>query len=779
MQFGALARLGEKIIQLFLHDAAAAAAAVLHVELEAAGRAHAGDRRWIDRQHEPVAQLRECRVEARQGGEREQGGILAFVERFHRDELDRRVVLLLAVDQVVAVDRRNILHGRIGKQDLFRFHGELAGHRLAGGIGHGHRDEEIALILVRHEAGRQYAEEGQHGGNHRTERDEALDRVGNDAADTADIALAHTFEGRLEPLEEALLLAVVRLEDDRRERRRKRQRHDPGDDHRDRDGDRELLVERARDATEEGHWQEDGEQHQHDRDQRAGDFRHRRLGSLEGRELLRRHVGLDRLDDDDRIVHDEADGEDHAEHRQHVDREAEQVHADEGTDDGNRDREDRDHRRPQRLQEDEDDEHDEDDGLEEGVDDLLDRVDRKQAGVEHDLVFESGRKGPLQFIEAGAHRLRRIDGVGTGLLVDGDGGAKLAVDAAGDRVVALGHLDRADVLQADDRRALLGGTNDDVLEFLGLREQALRRHDEGLVDTAAHRRRADLADAEGLVLALDGIADLLRRHPQLGHAVGAQPDAHGDVRQAEDAGPVSARNALQFLKNAEVGEVVEEGCVVAVVLREDRDHEQEARRLAVDGHSLLRHYLRQLRQRLADTVLHVDLVDVRVAARLEEDVDRQVAGGRARRLEVKQVVDAVDLRLQGRRDGIGDDFRGGTRVACRDLDLRRRHVRILLDRRDRQRDGAGEHDQERDDRREDRPGNEEVGKHGAPLFLSSAHFAAVAVADTAAAAAGFAAGAVSGVGFTGAFGTTRTRPSTITRSPDLSPCSTTISLSLT
>ena len=52
---------------------------------------------------------------------------------------------------------------------------------------------------------------------------------------------------------------------------------------------------------------------------------------------------------------------------------------------------------------------------------------------------------------------------------------------------------------------------------------------------------------------------------QLGHPVRAQPDAHGNVRQTEDAGAVGAGDALQFLQDIEVGIVVDEGRVVAVV----------------------------------------------------------------------------------------------------------------------------------------------------------------------------------------------------------------------
>ena len=64
---------------------------------------------------------------------------------------------------------------------------------------------------------------------------------------------------------------------------------------------------------------------------------------------------LDRLDDDDRVVDDEADREHQPEERQRVDREAEQREDDEGADERHRHRQHRDERGAPVLQEQEDD----------------------------------------------------------------------------------------------------------------------------------------------------------------------------------------------------------------------------------------------------------------------------------------------------------------------------------------------------------------------------------------------------------------------------------------
>jgi len=72
------------------------------------------------------------------------------------------------------------------------------------------------------------------------------------------------------------------------------------------------LIQTSRDPTHEAHGHEHRAQNQTDRNDRSRHFLHRL-----NRGLLRRHAVLDvmhhRLDDDDRIVDDDPDGEDEAE----------------------------------------------------------------------------------------------------------------------------------------------------------------------------------------------------------------------------------------------------------------------------------------------------------------------------------------------------------------------------------------------------------------------------------------------------------------------------------
>ena len=102
------------------------------------------------------------------------------------------------------------------------------------------------------------------------------------------------------------------------------------------------------------------------------------------------------LDDHDRVVDHDADGQHQAEQREHVDREAQRPHRGEGADDrhGHGRRGDQ-HRTPV-LEEDQDHDQDEDAGLEQGLVDLVDRLLDEHRRVERDRVFEAFGEGWLR-----------------------------------------------------------------------------------------------------------------------------------------------------------------------------------------------------------------------------------------------------------------------------------------------------------------------------------------------------------------------------------------------
>ena len=131
----------------------------------------------------------------------------------------------------------------------------------------------------------------------------------------------------VEPAEQAALGVMVagldRLEQGRAERRRQGQCHQRREADRGDHRHRKLPVDDADRSGEERHRDEHRDQHQRDADDGAGDLAHRLARCFLRRQALLGHDALDVLDHDDRVIDQDADGEHHAEQRQHVDREAE------------------------------------------------------------------------------------------------------------------------------------------------------------------------------------------------------------------------------------------------------------------------------------------------------------------------------------------------------------------------------------------------------------------------------------------------------------------------
>jgi hypothetical protein len=112
-----------------------------------------------------------------------------------------------------------------------------------------------------------------------------------------------------------------------------------------------------------------------------------------------------------------------------------------------------------------------------------------------------------------------------------------------------------------------------------------------------------------------------------------------------------------------------------------------------------------------DAVLHQHLGEVQVGADVERDDQAVGAVGRAGRLHVDHVLDAVHLRLDRQRHRVHHGFRAGAGVAGGDGDRRRHDVGVLRDRQIEQRDQPEQHDDDGEHVRQHRPLDEKLGDH--------------------------------------------------------------------
>ena len=103
---------------------------------------------------------------------------------------------------------------------------------------------------------------------------------------------------------------------------------------------------------------------------------------------------LDGLDDDDRVVDDDADRQDEGEKRDGVGREAQRQHDRKGADEGDRHGDDRDQGRAQIPEKEEDDDADEHKGFEQRLLHLVDhRFDKDRRVVHHVIGDIVGKEG--------------------------------------------------------------------------------------------------------------------------------------------------------------------------------------------------------------------------------------------------------------------------------------------------------------------------------------------------------------------------------------------------
>ena len=161
-------------------------------------------------------------------------------------------------------------------------------------------------------------------------------------------------ENAVEPVEESSQQPValhLRLEQQRGQRGTEREGVEGRQDHGNRNGHGELLVEPSRDSGNERGGNEHRRENQRDADHGTRDLFHRFERRVLGSQPIL-NVALHGLHHDDGIVHHQADRQNQSEQRKRVDGKTEEREEDECTDQRDRDRQQRNQRGAPALQED-------------------------------------------------------------------------------------------------------------------------------------------------------------------------------------------------------------------------------------------------------------------------------------------------------------------------------------------------------------------------------------------------------------------------------------------
>ena len=235
------------------------------------------------------------------------------------------------------------------------------------------------------------------------------------------------------------------------------------------------------------------------------------------------------------------------------------------------------------------------------------------------------------------------------------------VEIAAAIVVGGAELDPADVANAHHAPVRLR-FHDDIAEGSGIGEAPLRLDVELEGAGLRHRRLIDDARRHLHVLPAQRVDHVAGGEIARGELLRIEPDAHRVVARAEDgdvAHAVDAGEHVLHVQRRVVGDVEQ---IARIVRRVEMDHHHQVGRLLHHRDADIAHLLGEARQGDGDPVLHQHLRGIEIGAELEGDGERHGAVAGRLRGHVQHVVDAVDLLLDRRGDGLGDDIGRGARI---------------------------------------------------------------------------------------------------------------------
>ena len=494
-----------------------------------------------------------------------------------------------------------------------------------------------------------------------------------------------------------LLIRIVRFEEQCAKRRAQRQcidsRQTDSDSHR----QTELAVESTRRTGHEAHRNEHGHHHQRNRNDRAAKLAHRIDRGFLSRFIPLVQLGMDTLDDDDRIVDHNRNSQHHRAEGQQVHTEPDQVKHKEGTDQRHRDGNHRDQCRAEILQEDVHDDHHEQEGLQQRFDHLFDRCEEEIVRTHQHLFLDTGRKRIFDALEVFLDVLDNGRSIRTGGLEDNHRHTRMPIHIITESVSQTAQLNIGDILEPQHFAVGIGSDHDILELLLGLQAPLIAHH-------ILERLVAQLAELAGR--SLDILFGQRRRHVGrhqfvLGHHIGLEPDTHRVVGTHHHR-IAHTGNTLNLGHDVDVRIVFEELLVVPVVGTVKREDQQHTGLSLLGDDTDLRYLGRQETLRLGHTVLHVDGRHVGVDTLLEVDGDRRITGIGGGGGHVIHVLHTVDLLLQRSDHAVQHSLGVRTGIGGIHPDRRGGDIGILLHRQRHQPQQAQDDDEDRNHRRQHR-----------------------------------------------------------------------------
>ena len=483
---------------------------------------------------------------------------------------------------------------------------------------------EESLIFRRNKGRRKNLVESTHEDAYDDEENACKLQMMNHPVNLLCIAFAYMVERRIELMEECGKRAmpgtcIARLQEKPAEGRRQRQCNKCGNCNRYRNRHGKLLVKDARDAAKEGNRNEDGCQDCRRCDNRPLYFIHSRFRRSLWIEFLPFHVLFNVFNDDNRIIDDHADCQDHRKECQRIDGEIKKNERSKRTDNGNRHCEDRDQRRPPLLQEEEYDENDKNQRFNEcSLDFIYGCIDERR--IIHDDNVNKIRRETVLGLRKNLLDLRdsiksiRIIGQ---LYAKPD--PRLPVDLRIIAFILRASFNRGNILQMD-KLAIGSRLQDDIPELFRCRETPFHLGTVLLFLRSRCRLGTDRTGRSGHVLLLDGRCDVCHRQPSFSELVRIQPDSHG-IAGTECIDIAYAVYTLQFIQKVNICVILKEGLVICTLWRIQIDHQHHIAGCFPDSKDRLLDLGRQAVLGQIGTVLYID--GIRIPVRIEVKDNRE------------------------------------------------------------------------------------------------------------------------------------------------------------
>ena len=383
------------------------------------------------------------------------------------------------------------------------------------------------------------------------------------------VDLHHTIETVIEGIPESIkeifpILLLRRFQKTGAKSRSQRQRDKSGNQDGDSDGESKLFVQDTHDPAKESDRYEDRSQNDRYADNRALYLLHRSDSRLFRAKVVIAHFIFDGFDDDDRIIDDKADSQDHCEKRQGIDGESEKQEGSKGTQERYRHRDHRDERGSPVLQENVHDQCYDEERFDEGMHDLFDGgIDEVRIIHADDIAHVIGEALRI-FFQLFLDRTQSFECIRIIGQREGEDRRPLSRRTGNEAVVLCPQLDTGNILQAK-HGAVIIGTKYDIAEFLLRHKTALRRDDVLEGGIRIDRSTGNVTGRDLLILRRNGRNDLARSDLVLRHLRRIHPDAHRKVR-AKFLYVADALDGLQLIQVVH-GEIVFQEDVIIRAIR--------------------------------------------------------------------------------------------------------------------------------------------------------------------------------------------------------------------